>query len=248
MSGTLDTWLDGVPVLRLGDPGSDFATWMHGAPVIQVEGASAIVVLTNEVVFYGEIVRASIRGRRVSARCQSGGSIFERQVPRYRLQPGCNHTLFDVGCGLAKSDWKFTATVSGPGTVGYPFEFALSGLARVSGPTPTFAEHWFAGGWAEFGTGPEWCRRAILCSSAVAGGAVTITLSKDPAPFPEAGDPVTLYPGCDGRWESCGPYHATDNPAGKFDNRLNFGGHPFMPIANPSLVKVSTAVAGGKKS
>ncbi len=27
----------------------------------------------------------------------------------------------------------------------------------------------------------------------------------------------------------------------------NFGGFPFMPVANPSLVKLSQAIAGGKK-
>lgn len=67
--------------------------------------------------------------------------------------------------------------------------------------------------------------------------------------FPEAGDAAVLYPGCDGRWETCGSHHATTNPDGRFDNRLNFGGHPFMPgAANPSLVKVSESVGGGKKS
>ena len=52
----------------------------------------------------------------------------------------------------------------------------------------------------------------------------------------------------DGRFETCQAWHATNNPSGKFGNRLNFGGHPFVPVANPSLVKVSEAVGGGKKS
>jgi hypothetical protein len=33
----------------------------------------------------------------------------------------------------------------------------------------------------------------------------------------------------------------------KFANFPNFGGHPFMPATNPSLVKVSQNIGGGKK-
>jgi hypothetical protein len=66
--------------------------------------------------------------------------------------------------------------------------------------------------------------------------------------FPEVGQEVTLFPGCDGRWESCGAHDYGGNPDGKFNNRLNFGGHPYMPVGNPSLVKVSASVGGGKKS
>ena len=206
------------------------------------------LVSSARVLYRGEAVTASVRGRVIKVRCQAGGSIFGRQVPRFRVQTGCNHTLFDVGCGLAKGDWKFTATVANPGTPGFPFEFGLEGLARVTGPAPAFFVHWFAGGWIEFGSGATWCRRPILRSTTIAGGALTVTLSRDPVEFPEAGDPVVLYPGCDGRFETCQAWHATNNPSGKFGNRLNFGGHPFVPVANPSLVKVSEAVGGGKKS
>lgn len=246
MSGSLDHWLQGAPVLATAKAG-EFTHWLAGAPLI-CDVAGGPTILANDVAFVGEVTRVGVRGRILTARCQAGGTVFDRQVPRFRLQTGCNHTLFDVGCGLPKSSWRFTAIVAYPGTPGFPFEFALSGLQRVSGPTPAFFEHWFAGGWIDFGSGPTWCRRPILRSSTVTAGAITVTLSRDPTPFPGIGDPVVLHPGCDGRFETCGVYHVTDNPEGKFDNRLNFGGHPFVPVANPSLVKVSEAVSGGKKS
>ena len=78
----------------------------------------------------------------------------------------------------------------------------------------------------------------IVRSSAVSGGAVTVTLSRDPSPFPEVGLAVALWPGCDGIASTC---------QAKFGNWLNFGGHPYRPVANPSLVKVSGALTGGKK-
>jgi hypothetical protein len=226
--------------------GGGFGAWLHGAP-LAADGASAMTVVSNVVVFVGEITKSSVRGRIITARCQAGGSVFDRQVPRFRMQTGCNHSAFDTGCSLLKASWKFTAAVATVGTPGFPFEFALENLQRVSGPTPTYFEHWFAGGWAEFGSGSTWCRRPILRSSVVTAGALTISLGRDPIVFPEEGDEVVLYPGCDGRWATCGAYHATNNPQGRYDNRLNFGGHPFMPVANPSLVKVSEAVGGGKK-
>lgn len=247
MSSGLGTWQGGVPLITSDRPGGDFAVWKDGAPVVRL-GTAGLTVLSDEVLFVGEVVQVAVKGRVLRGRCLAGGSLFDRSVPRFRLQTGCNHTLFDVGCGLSKAAWKFMAKVGDPGDPGYPFEFELTGLARASGPAPTFFEHWFAGGWIEFGSAATWCRRPILRSSAVSGGVVTVTLSRDLDPFPETGDDVVLYPGCDGRDVTCKAHHATNNPEGKFDNWLNFGGHPFVPVANPSLVKVSESVGGGKKS
>jgi hypothetical protein len=246
MSGTLDNWLHGAPVVETAN-GGDFSLWVSGSPLVG-NGTPTVTVLSNAIVFVGEISRATVRGRIITARCRTGGAVFDRQVPRFRMQTGCNHVLFDTGCGLVRTAWRFTATIADAGDPGFPFEFELEDLQRVSGPTPAYFEHWFAGGWAEFGSGATWCRRPILRSSTVTGGALTITLARDPLAFPEVGEEVSLFPGCDGRWETCGAHHGDTNPQGKFNNRLNFGGHPYMPIGNPSLVKVSASVGGGKKS
>jgi hypothetical protein len=69
-------------------------------------------------------------------------------------------------------------------------------------------------------------------------GVVTVTLDRDPDPWPEIGDGVVLYPGCDLSPATC---------KAKFDNYVNFIGHPFMPIANPSAVIASKPAGGGKK-
>jgi hypothetical protein len=156
-----------------------------------------------------------------------------------RLQPGCNHVLFSPGCSLDATDWQFNAVVAAAGAPGWPFEFALSGLVRADGGTlPTFAPDWFAGGWIRIGLGGASRSVPIVRSSSVSGGSVTVTLSRDPSPFPEVGIAVSLWPGCDGIASTCQE---------KFANWQNFGGHPHRPIANPSLVRVSSSVAGGKK-
>lgn len=207
-------------------------------------GTDAVNVVT---LFRGEVRGVSYKANLARAKVISGGSLFDRLLPRRRIQPGCNHVLFDGACGLAIYDWTFTGDIDIPGTPGYPYSFGLKNLARLSGPTPDYFENWFAGGWIEFGTDADLHRLPILKSSEVTGGLVTVWLSGDPYPYPAENDAVTLYPGCDGRMETCRAYNGSTNPEGKFDNWANFGGFPFVPAANPSLIRVSQQVGGGKK-
>lgn len=185
----------------------------------------------------GEVVSASIKGKRIFAKATALGSAFDRKAPRFFLQPGCNHGLFSVGCGLSKSNFVHTAILTAVGTAGFPYIFTIGSLARSGGAVLT-ATDIFAGGWADINPG-NGNLRAILASTAVVGGSCVLTLSGDPAPFPSNGDPIIIYPGCDGRKETC---------AGTFNNYANFGGHPFVPTGNPSLFKLSSdAGSGGKK-
>ena len=186
----------------------------------------------------GEVSTASIKAKRLSAKASSLGSVFDRKAPRFYLQPGCNHALFSTGCGIAAATWSHTALLTAVGTAGYPYTFTIGSLNRAGGTTLSATDA-FAGGWVEIGTGATLSRRAILASSSVAGGTCVLTLSGDPTPFPTNGTALTVYPGCDGRKETC---------AATFGNFLNFGGHPFVPTGNPSLFKLSSdAGSGGKK-
>jgi len=193
-----------------------------------------VIGYSPRVLFTGEAVSASVRGSVASVACVPGGTVLDRRLPGMRVQAGCNHALFSVGCGLLRSDWTFTATVLTPGTPGWPYAFELQALARVTGAAPTYTADWFAGGWLEI----SGQRLPILRSTLPASGVFTVTLGGDPSPFPVIGQPVTLFPGCDLRSGTC---------SAKFGNFLNFGGHPFVPLANPSLVKLSSGLAGGKK-
>lgn len=214
---------------------------------------NAGAAVNASVIFSGEVSRASVRGSRLMGRGLSAGTMFDRQVPRVLFQTGCNNSLYDAGCTQSKADWKFSAKMQNVGTPGYPFDFILNTLAGVGAKAiaalavPAVFTNWFAGGWIEFGTGLNWNRRAILASSAVVAGVVTVTLDRDPTPFPAVNDNVALFPGCDGRMQTCKAYDAANNPDGKFNNYLNFLGHPFMPIANPSVLNYAKAAGGGKK-
>lgn len=224
-----------------GDALVKLATAQAEAPVritIRTANVSGSTASGDAVVFVGDVSNVQVRGSKLTARCVSAGSVFDRIFPRFRMQPGCNHALFSTGCGLAAADWRFTASISGTPVAGYPFAINLASLARAVGSMPTITAGWFAGGWIEFGAGASLCRRAILNSTAPVSGALTVNLARDPSPIPAAGSAVSLYPGCDGAKATC---------ADKFANYVNFGGHPFMPPSNPSLVKMSQNMGGGKK-
>lgn len=186
------------------------------------------------VIFTGEITRATVRGSAISATCVPGGTLFDRRLPRMRIQPGCNHTLFSVGCGLSREDWRFTAEVEEV-EVAWPWRITLTDLARANaGDMPDFDAGWFAGGTLVLPTG---ALLRIVDSTEENVGRVIVTPRRS-HPSIESGQTIDIWPGCDGRMETCQE---------KFSNWLNFGGHPFAPIGNPSLLKASSAISGGKK-
>ena len=189
------------------------------------------------LVYTGEAASFNVRGSTCRIKLVPGGRVFERLFPRFLVQHGCNHSLFSTGCGLLESAWAFSATVLSY-VFGYPHTLTIQSLARIAGGAVPSAAQWFAGGRIEIGTGAATQRFPILQSGAVSGGVLTITLPRNPSPVPSPGAAVKLYPGCDGGFSTC---------TAKFSNTVNFGGHPWMPVSNPSLVKLSSAAAGGKK-
>jgi hypothetical protein len=203
-----------------------------------------------KTLFYGEITKPKLRGMVVTCRAVPGGTILDRMVPRFVVKADCNHDLYSPGCvgpppnqRMLRANWEFTAIVTNSGAPGYPYQFVLGSLTRLIGTLPVMFRGWFAGGLISMNDGQ---RKAILDSTAVLGNNLTITLSGDPNPYPVAGELIHLWPGCDGRRETCRAYAST-NPTGKFNNYDNFGGHPFVPLANPVLVKLNAAHSGGKK-
>jgi hypothetical protein len=67
---------------------------------------------------------------------------------------------------------------------------------------------------------------------------VTLTIDR---PLLKAGtnQALTMYPGYDGSIDQC---------ESKFNNRINFGGHPFIPNVNPGVKAIKPKeTQGGKK-
>jgi len=198
-----------------------------------------------ECIFNGVIESESVQGETVQIKAVSGLAIWDRAIPRMRLQLGCNHALFDGICRLNPSLWVWTGKVSSYQT-SWPYKLVLTDFHRQQGQEPTFWEDWFAGGWIEIATDiPEVV--SIAKSSVPNNGSIELQPSRPLTQQPAQGVSVNVWPGCDGRAETCKAYSA-ENPEGKFDNYDNFGGFPMIPVANPGLVQAGNmAVGGGKK-
>lgn len=133
---------------------------------------------------------------------------FKRQGPNMLYQKVCPHILYSPRCGVSKEGFKVTGQIT-----------AINGSVITTDVAGSQADGYWLAGYAE--TGGE--VRAIIAHS---GAVVTLMV-----PLAEAsvGDTLTLYAGCN---------HSKTDCATKFNNVLNFGGMPYMPIKNPFDVGV----------
>lgn len=179
-------------------------------------------------IFSGEAEELEREGPFIEATVSSLSHLFDQQIPRALFQTADNWMLFSTYNGLSRTDWKWTGIVADtydPTTTTLP----LTNVTRSTGPAITLDEHFFAGGYLTIGTGTNIQFRGIGDSGAVASGTMNVTLATDFAIPPAPGDLVTFYPGYDGDYST-----ATDPDT--FNNRANFGGFPFMPIGDNSLL------------
>lgn len=162
--------------------------------------------LEKSVIFIGQIKTATFKGVSAEAECVGFEHFLKMQIPVWRYQITCNHQVFDAGCNL-------TGEITEP----VPAIVTLDATKTIL-TSATFGGYdagYFTGGLAEFGS--EW--RTIVAHS---GNTVTINFKMIEL---EDDDSVDVYPGCDGRIETC---------RDKFDNIIHFLGFPFIPEENPA--------------
>lgn len=188
-------------------------------------------------VFYGEVTNCSSVGPIMTATAKSFGSMFDRKIPRLLIQPTCNFSLYDTGCGISRASLQHDALL---GTWNSATGVLVVNTVTLASVAVTAAPiHYFANGIVEVGTGASRQQRWIADSLAQSGSNIQLTLSSSFVGTWAAGSTIKIWPGCDGRYETC---------SGKFANAQQFGGFPFTPIGNPSLIRVSKNLSvGGKK-
>lgn len=174
--------------------------------------------------FKGEVIAVDTDGPFLTARAVNAGNLFERKLPRWLLQPTCNWALFDSACGLDRAAWRVDGQIVDAFTSNtFRLRVRLAGGSGI-------AENFFAGGWLETAKDNVLATRGISGSTVPnAANEVELTISSDLSPWPAHNQPISLYPGCDGRRESC---------LNRFRNYPRFGGFPFMPVGNPSMIKM----------
>lgn len=187
---------------------------------------------TTALKFKGEILTAKPRGKRIEAQAVTLGGRLESQVPAFLIQPDCNYIVYEPNtCKVAKAGFEFLGTlVSVTGS-----DVTIDVTANP--PTHDLVDDYFANGWIEKGAGAAYERRPIVRSVKITASQQKITVRMPFDSLP-GGAAFKWWPGCDGQPSTC---------KNRFNNFINFGGHPHVPQENPSLPTRDIASQTGKK-
>jgi hypothetical protein len=187
--------------------------------------------------FYGEVGDADLEPPFIIAHCKTLSHIFDRQIPRRLYQRTDNWNLFETANGLSPADWQWNAVV-----VSYDAASSELVVNTIASSNPaTLVAHYFAAGYLIItaAAGGKQQVRMIGDSTAPAAGSMTLALATPLTTAPTAGDVVNMFPGYDGQ---------ASTAQTKFNNyQTRFGGFPFMPVGNPSVLRITQPTGGGKK-
>ncbi len=160
----------------------------------------------RRLLWKGNVTGFSVEGRELTIQVPSRLAYSLKGVcPRVRYQAPCNHVLYDEYCGVDRNDHNHDTTVT---------EVDGREIDVTSNP---FATNACRGGELVWAAGNQ--RRLIISNNALR---VNINF-----PFSglTVGESVEITKGCDHAWSG--------DCKNKFDNTINFGGHPTVPKVNP---------------
>jgi uncharacterized phage protein (TIGR02218 family) len=162
-----------------------------------------------QTVFCGFVGRMKFTGRKIEARVGSPMDSLDCPLPGFRVGAPCNHALYGAGCGLNPADWATAGVID-----------SMDGAQVSLSVDPGKSLNWFAGGHLTTGSGADAEWRTILSSDGV------VLMLNRPLLAAQPGDALTAHAGCS---------HLPEDCRDKFDNFVNYGGHPLLPEVDPSL-------------
>ena len=162
---------------------------------------SQIVGVVN--MFSGRV--SNVRASRSVAEIEVASDIelLNSNMPRKLYQPGCQHTLYDAGCGLNQDNFSYEGTVTSATATSI-----TASLSHAAG-------YWDLGG-VIFKTGTN---SGVLRTVKSWDGS-TLQLVSPLAFVPDVGDVFQVYSGCDKTQATC---------TAKFNNVVRFKGFPYVP-------------------
>src|SRR5215472_2557101 len=166
------------------------------------------------------------------------GNLFDWKFPRFLLSVSDNYVQFSPPTHLAASAFRIQGNFVGTPSLDANGNRTLQTITVSSVTGHAKATDYFAGGWLDTGSGNTLEHRGILHSSAGSGNNVNLTIDR-PILKAHANGVVSMYPGYDGSIDQCDT---------KFGNRINFGGHAYVPDVNPGVKAMKPIqTQGGKK-
>lgn len=222
-----DCFDEGVTLkIGLRSAGNPFYQFLSGPPPAPLH-VKIYKVLFPDLAFGSPVYEADVlnvsfaeRGV-VEATLSSVLGVAEARVPRVLVQGLCNWQLYDSAtCQVAESPRRISAVISAVGTT------------WIESPSFSVGDNYLALGKIVFGSET----RLIIAHT---GSRVTLNAAFRATAT--AGAKVTAWPGCDKTLNTC---------LAKFNNVLNFGGCPYVPLKNPQLEALnppSQDTGGSKK-
>ncbi len=163
----------------------------------------------TSVTWKGRLASIKPEGAKIKLIFESIFTSLRRPGLRRRFQRNCSHVHYGRGCKLNKDDFDSDSTAT-----------AVAGVVVTCPAASGFADGYFVGGMLR---APDGTLRFIVSH---VGNQVGLIRQIDSLTTAIAGgvQNVKLYPGCDRTRAVCNS---------KFNNILNNGSFPFIPIRNP---------------
>jgi hypothetical protein len=207
-------------------PGKLMADWLvgrlYGRVRLTVERCDPTNVGGSRELIFDGLVRSVLpNGNTLKVTATLFGKMLEKRVPSDVFGPDCNANAFDARCGLSEDDHDTLGTIA-PADLGAD-RFTLTVRSPAGwGGTAWPANFFGPNGVLRTGTGRNKMVATIL-SSETTGGNIVVKLNRPlwADLIAGGGQTVQLVPGCGGQF-------LTDC-IGKYNNRPNFRGFPFMP-------------------
>jgi uncharacterized phage protein (TIGR02218 family) len=144
---------------------------------------------------------------------------FKTLIPRMLVSRTCPLAVYSSSCGVDPTAFAFSTTVD---TVAWP----VVTVVALSDTTDAF-----------YTAGILVDANGTLHTIAKHASSLDLTIwGKEPAAGLQAGDAVTVYPGCDHQRSTC---------ITKFNNLANFKGFPDLPTKDPGLIKLGATFGPG---
>ncbi|PSJ60740.1 phage BR0599 family protein [Pseudaminobacter soli (ex Li et al. 2025)] len=168
----------------------------------------------HRVVWKGRIVGTKEVGQTIRVTVESIFTSMRRPGCRARYQRTCRHALYFPGCDLNIADFKVPATVT-----------AVNSLALTVAAAASKEDGYYKAGVVVFNGLFGWVEKHVgnqlTLVTSINGLAEAVAKSGSAA--------VEIAPGCDLSNKTCNA---------KFNNRLNFGGFPYMTDENPFSISI----------
>jgi len=218
---------DWLPI-HIGQPTGIVLSQSH------VDEATGVVLEAPTILFRGIVESVTRQGHELKAKAISPLAYGDKRVPRFFLQTRCNYQLFDGStCRVAASNFRISGHLQAIDADAGSVDFESAGLSGK-------AADWLAGGYLEIGTPPHVEVRTIRDAQVLSDTVHRLFLNASLRTSAVA-DSCSAWPGCN---------RTPDHCKNRFDNFINYGGHPFIPYENPTLKAmplVTPAASGGKK-